>query len=86
MNCGGRVLAYVHPKLRAAAVSIAPNAGLVLVDLVVHVRSGTPFEEAHRIAHEVERVIRWRVPQVAEVLVHAEPAHDLGDLEAAHAP
>ncbi len=86
MKCGGRILAYLHPKLRVAAVSIAPNAGLVLVDLLVYVRSGTHFEQAHRIAHEVERVIRSRVPQVAEVLVHAEPAHDLGDLEAAYAP
>ncbi len=57
----------------------------IFVDLVVHVAPQTPFEEAHRIAHRVQDAIRAGVPEVAEVIVHAEPAHHEGRLDRSHA-
>lgn len=45
----------------------------ILVDLVVHVPPGTSLEAAHEIAHAVERAMQEKLPNVAEVVVHAEP-------------
>lgn len=57
----------------------------VFVDLVVHVRSDTPFEEAHRVAHAVEEAILAGVPNIADVIVHVEPAQHDGTLDDRHA-
>lgn len=57
----------------------------IFVDLVVHVRRDTPFEQAHRIAHAVEEAILAELPNVAEVIVHAEPSHHEVRLDDRHA-
>ncbi|MGQ9681756.1 MAG: cation-efflux pump [Anaerolineae bacterium] len=43
------------------------------LDLHVHVRPGTPVEEAHAIAHEVERRLQAGVQGLRDVVVHIEP-------------
>ena len=46
----------------------------VLVDLHLLVAPDTTVERGHGIAHEVETALRARFPQVADVVVHVEPA------------
>lgn len=46
----------------------------VYVDLHLEVDPDLSVREAHRIAHEVKDAIRTRWPEVADVLVHVEPA------------
>jgi cation diffusion facilitator family transporter len=58
---------YVH-RARSRG---APAA--VFVDLHVKVYPGMSTDQAHAIATEVERRIKQRFPQVAEILVHIEP-------------
>jgi cation diffusion facilitator family transporter len=43
------------------------------IDLHVQFRSGTSLEDAHAIAHELERAIKGRLDN-ADVLIHIEPA------------
>jgi len=56
----------------------------VLLDLAVHVSSGTSLEAAHEIAHAVEAAIKERFPGIAEVVVHAEPMHHERRLDETH--
>ena len=44
------------------------------VDLHVGVNAEISVREGHRIAHEVKDAIRAAIPEVADVLVHVEPA------------
>ena len=50
------------------------------VDLHVKVDGGMTVTEGHGIAHQVKDAVREAVPEVADVLVHIEPARgkDLG--------
>ena len=57
---------------------------LVFVDLAVHVTPGTTLESAHGIAHTIERAVRHEVPNVAEVVVHVEPARHEPALDETH--
>jgi cation diffusion facilitator family transporter len=57
----------------------------VLVDLVVHVPAEMSLMGAHETAHAVEEAIRNRVPNVAEVIVHAEPDRHERRLDETHA-
>jgi cation diffusion facilitator family transporter len=45
----------------------------VFVDLHVLVAPDTPVERGHEIAHAVERELRARFAQIADVLIHVEP-------------
>jgi len=47
-------------------------------DLHVVVRGDRSVREGHRIAHTVKNIVRSRLPEVAEVLVHIEPEEELG--------
>jgi cation diffusion facilitator family transporter len=47
----------------------------VYVDLHVLVDPGATVEAGHQVAHEVEERLRRRFTQVADVVVHVEPAH-----------
>lgn len=47
------------------------------VDLHIVVNGQIPVRQGHRIAHAAEREIPNAVPQVSEVLVHAEPEEEL---------
>jgi divalent metal cation (Fe/Co/Zn/Cd) transporter len=44
------------------------------VDLHILVRGEMTVREGHRLSHEVEDKVVEVLPQVAEVLVHVEPA------------
>ena len=46
----------------------------VSVDLHLLVAPDTTVERGHAIAHEVEKAVRARFPQVTDVVVHVEPA------------
>ncbi len=43
------------------------------LDLHVRVRQGTPVEQAHAIAHQVQRQLLAGVPGLQDVVVHVEP-------------
>jgi cation diffusion facilitator family transporter len=50
------------------------SANQVAADLHVLVAPDTTVEQGHAIAHEVENALRARYPQLADVVVHVEPA------------
>lgn len=45
----------------------------VHLDLHVRVQQGTPVEQAHHIAHQVQRKLLAGIPGVRDVVVHVEP-------------
>lgn len=46
----------------------------VHVDLHIHVDPSMTVERAHRVTHEVARAVRDAFPEVADVMIHTEPA------------
>jgi cation diffusion facilitator family transporter len=50
------------------------SADHVHVDLHIHVDPTMTVERAHRVTHEVAGAVRAAFPQVADVLIHTEPA------------
>ena len=77
--------AHIQESVRAAAAAVPGVAGLdqcrvrkmgleFYVDLHVGVDAEMSVREGHRIAHEVKDAIRRAIPEVADVLVHIEPA------------
>lgn len=46
----------------------------VHVDLHIHLDPSLPLTEAHGKTHEVERALRTAFPEVADVVIHTEPA------------
>jgi cation diffusion facilitator family transporter len=81
-----------HPSLetqvRAAAARVPGIIGLdkcvvrkmgfsFYVDLHIVVDGELTVREGHRLSHKVEDEIRTSMPQVTEVLVHAEPEEEL---------
>ena len=50
------------------------SADHVLVDLHIHVDPTMTVERAHRVTHEVAGAVRAAFPEVADVLIHTEPA------------
>lgn len=55
------------------------HEGAVYADLHLQVNSGTSTEQAHAIAHEVQRRLRERRPDVQDVVIHVEPAGSLSE-------
>lgn len=49
-------------------------AGHVQLDLHIHVDPHMPVHEAHRITHAVSDAITEELPDVADVVIHTEPA------------
>ena len=77
--------AHIQQSVRAAAAAVpgvrdleqcrVRKMGLEFyVDLHVGVDAEISVREGHRIAHEVKDAIRGAIPEVADVLVHIEPA------------
>ena len=77
--------AHIQESVRAAAAAVPGVVGLdqcrvrkmgleFYVDLHVGVDAEMSVREGHRIAHEVKDAIRAAIPEVADVLVHIEPA------------
>lgn len=50
------------------------SADHVHVDLHIHVDPAMTVEHAHRVTHEVAGAVRAAFPEVADVLIHTEPA------------
>jgi cation diffusion facilitator family transporter len=50
------------------------SADHVHVDLHIHVDPTMTVERAHRVTHEVAGAVRAAFPEVADVLIHTEPA------------
>jgi cation diffusion facilitator family transporter len=50
------------------------SADHVHVDLHIHVDPGMTVLRAHEITHEVARAVRAAFPEVADVMIHTEPA------------
>jgi cation diffusion facilitator family transporter len=50
------------------------SADHVHVDLHIHVDPGMTVERAHEVTHEVARAVRAAFPEVADVMIHTEPA------------
>ena len=46
----------------------------VHVDLHIHVDPGMTVQRAHEVTHEVARAVRAAFPEVADVMIHTEPA------------
>jgi len=46
----------------------------VHVDLHIHVDPGMTVERAHQVTHDVARAVRAAFPEVADVMIHTEPA------------
>ena len=81
--------AHIQESVRAAAAAVpgvveldqcrVRKMGLEFyVDLHVGVDAEMSVREGHRIAHEVKDAIRTAIPEVADVLVHIEPAAQPG--------
>jgi cation diffusion facilitator family transporter len=81
--------------VREVAMSIAEVRGAhkirsrgsvdhVHVDLHIHVDPAMTVERAHRVTHEVAGAVRAAFPEVADVLIHTEPAdgreHDVASI------
>jgi cation diffusion facilitator family transporter len=66
------------------------SADHVHVDLHIHVDPSMTVERAHRITHEVVRAVHAAFPEVADVMIHTEPAdgreHDIGSVAPARTP
>jgi cation diffusion facilitator family transporter len=50
------------------------SADHVHVDLHIHVDPGMRVDRAHAVTHEVAQAVRAAFPEVADVLIHTEPA------------
>jgi cation diffusion facilitator family transporter len=50
------------------------SADHVHVDLHIHVDPRMTVERAHEVTHEVARAVRAAFPEVADVMIHTEPA------------
>jgi len=55
------------------------HEGAVYADLHLRVDPGMSTEQAHAIAHEVQRRLRERRPDVQDVVIHVEPAGSLSE-------
>jgi len=50
------------------------SADHVQVDLHIHLDPGMTVERAHQVTHEVASAVRAAFPEVADVMIHTEPA------------
>ncbi len=55
------------------------HEGAVYADLHLQVGPGLSTEQAHAIAHEVQRRLRERRPDVQDVVIHVEPAGSISE-------
>jgi cation diffusion facilitator family transporter len=70
-----RKVALSVPEVRGAhKVRSRGSADHVYVDLHIHVDPAMTVERAHRVTHAVAVAVRAAFPEVADVLIHTEPA------------
>ena len=63
------------PEVRGAhKIRSRGSADHVLVDLHIHLDPTMTVEHAHRITHDVARAVCAAFPEVADILIHTEPA------------
>ncbi|MCL6106495.1 MAG: cation diffusion facilitator family transporter [Actinobacteria bacterium] len=64
-----------HPEIINFHTLRARQAGSrVLLDVCIELDENTGLGRAHQISHEVSERIKQQIPEVADALVHAEPA------------
>lgn len=72
-----RAVAIAVPGVRGVEKVFARKSGLrIWVDMHLEVDPDLVVREAHRIAHEVKDQVRAELPEIADVLVHVEPASE----------
>ncbi|MET0593479.1 MAG: cation diffusion facilitator family transporter [Polyangiaceae bacterium] len=86
-----RQVAMTHPDVHGAhKIRSRGSADHVLVDLHIHVDPTMTVERAHRVTHEVAGAVRAAFPEVADVLIHTEPAdgreHDIAAIAPSDRP
>lgn len=64
----------VHGVVSVHQIRSRGHETAVYADLHIRVDPGTPTEEAHAIAHEVQTRLRERQPDIQDVTIHVEPA------------
>ncbi|MDW8363461.1 MAG: cation transporter dimerization domain-containing protein, partial [Myxococcales bacterium] len=69
-----RVVLSVPGVRGAHAIRTRGSPDHVHVDLHVHLDPQMPLAQAHERTHAVVDALRARFPQIADVVVHAEPA------------
>lgn len=68
-------LIAAHPDVRSVHTVRARMMGsTVFLDACVGMRADLPLSEAHRISHEIADDVLAGAPEVADVLIHPEPA------------
>ena len=64
-----------HPEIIDFHTLRARQAGSrILLDVCIELDENTGLGKAHEISHEISEQIKREIPQVADALVHAEPA------------
>jgi cation diffusion facilitator family transporter len=78
------VAMQVHEVRGAHKIRSRGSADHVHVDLHIHVDPDMTVERAHAVTHEVARAVRAAFPEVADVMIHTEPAdgreHDVASI------
>jgi cation diffusion facilitator family transporter len=70
-----RRVAMQVPNVRGAhKVRSRGSVDHVHVDLHIHVDPAMSVERAHQVTHEVAAAVRAAFPEVADVIIHTEPA------------
>jgi divalent metal cation (Fe/Co/Zn/Cd) transporter len=57
-------------------IKLLHGADLVAVDLHLEVEGNTPLEEAHVLAHRIEKRVREEDAGVGDIVIHLEPLRD----------
>jgi cation diffusion facilitator family transporter len=86
-----REVAMRVPEVRGAhKIRSRGSADHVHVDLHIHGDPSMSVERAHQITHEVVRAVHAAFPEVADVMIHTEPAdgreQDIGSIAPARTP
>ncbi len=69
-----RIASAVPGVVRTEKMAARTSAGKIRVDMHLHVDPNIKVLEAHEISHRVKDAVMARMPRVADVLVHIEPA------------
>lgn len=70
----GTLAASVPGVMSCASVRTRGRADAVYVDLIVHVDGDLSLRAAHDLADQVEAALKLAHPEIADVVVHLEPA------------
>ena len=77
-------IAAVHPPVELRRLRMRQSGGRQFADVVIAVPSGAPVAQGHTAADSVEAALEGALPG-SDVVVHVEPAEDVGLRDRAHA-